>query len=463
MRKLSILLILMLVVVTAGAQMRRSTKRGVCEESNKNNTIFYSDQWVDSLRAGISWTYNWTPTPGSGAKHIGTPVMAFAPMCWNGHYDREKLIAYLDTHPDTKVLLGFNEPNFAEQGNMTPLEAAQQWPELEEIAVKYDLLLVSPALNFSNSEVGGRVWGIADWLGEFIHQYRLLYGHDPRMDYISLHCYMNWADALDWYVNRYLYEDACQNAHLRDYFERQGRKQIVLSEWCAWEGDKDGFKTDEETQIDQMVRKVQILEKSDNVAAYAWFMAKGENNYGFPYYRIFENNQADSPLTELGRVYTYMSSFDADCWFDAGQHIPAVEYIDMNGVRVRQSSDPAGSEQIELRRFNAFVDGTSNMITPYVDYQLNVPSAGLYTFTMRVKACGDMLFSLDVDGRQSGQAFLTSTDGRWADRYFTAYMPLGHHTIRVQQNTTSDTSLSWMKFERNAEGQENYQVRNDKR
>ena len=47
-----------------------------------------------------------------------------------------------------KYLLGFNEPNFKNQANMTPAQAVEVWPRLEAIAEEFGLGLVGLAVNY---------------------------------------------------------------------------------------------------------------------------------------------------------------------------------------------------------------------------------------------------------------------------------------------------------------------------
>lgn len=98
--------------------------------------------------------------------------MDYYPMCWTAKYDEKKLRAYLDAHPGVKYLLGFNEPNFMYQANLTPKDAAAKWPKVEKIAEDYNLRLVAPVLNFTGDHVGGRAWTPLEWIDEFIKQYK---------------------------------------------------------------------------------------------------------------------------------------------------------------------------------------------------------------------------------------------------------------------------------------------------
>ncbi len=451
MRKIVWILAALLVVAAASnAQMKRSTKRGLCE-NDPNYTVAY----VDSLKAGVAWTYNWAVRPTPQPSNLqGGEGMTFAPMCWNGDYDSVALLNYLDNHPETRYLLGFNEPNFSSQANMTPAQAAAIWPRLESIAARYHLRLVSPALNFTGEQVGGKVWGIDTWLGSFIDEYRAANGNrDPRMDCIALHCYMNWSAALDWYVNTYLYASD-RDASLRAYFERNGKKPIMLTEWCAWEGDKDGFTTNVDNQIDQMVQKVQVMELSPNVEGYAWFMGIGGNiNNSYPYWHVFQNGANGRELTELGRVYTHMSSFDSTCYWPVNQVIFAKDYMYMYEGQLRHNTDSESSAPIELSKFQQYVNWENKTITPYVDYQVELPSTGDYQVLFRLNAPAGATFQLQQDGNQVAERTFAAFDG-WTTDTLQVALTQGRHTLRVLNVNQGACKFNWLKLQAATSGVE---------
>lgn len=441
--------------IQADAQMKRSVKRGLCE-----NNVCYTQGWVDQLKAGVAWTYDWTVTPYNPSQGNAVPEglgpgkdMEFMPMCWNANFDETALRGYLSSHPGVKYLLGFNEPNFSAQANLTPAQAAQKWPVLEQIAADYGLQLVSPALNFTGESVGGRVWQPYDWLDNFIAQYRSLYGKDPRMDYIALHCYMNWSGALEWFVNDYMLtdiykdENASTCSNIRGFFERNGKKKIMLTEFCAWEGDKDGFVTSVDTQIEQMVLKVQAMELSDNVAAYAWFMGKNGLNVGVsPYYQVFQDKSADSSLSRLGTIYTYLSSFDTTWYHPAGTLIAAKDYVNSENVKIDLNTDGASDQKIEVKEFFRYSswDGTH---TPSLEYQVELPETRQYDLSLRMQTANGATLQYWVDGTLAGTQTIATTSGQWATRTLSVTLPAGQHTLRLVNTSTGACRLNWLRVE----------------
>lgn len=81
-----------------------------------------------------------------------------------------------------KYLLGFNEPNHVAQSNLTPEQAAQLWPYLEQIADDMNLILVSPAVAPCGKNCV--VEKSDQWLREF-------FGNCSgcRVDHIAVHVY----------------------------------------------------------------------------------------------------------------------------------------------------------------------------------------------------------------------------------------------------------------------------------
>ena len=421
----------------AGGEMRRSDKRGYSD-----NGQYYSEQAVAALAPGVSWTYNWAVDPGREPANLGGEGcdINFAPMCWNGNWNNTQLTQYLASHSGTRYLLGFNEPNFMEQANMTPAQAAERWPELEALAEQYGTALVSPALNFSGQRVGGRVWQPVDWLDAFIMEYNNLYDRDPRMDYIALHCYMDYATAVDWYVNKYLYVDNYNDNYpnLKRYFDEHGQTPLLLTEFCAWENNNGNLNAD--FQVQSMVEKLQVLELSEHVAGYCWFMGHGNNNYGYPYYRLFESNADDSPLTRLGTIYVHSSSFDRECFFAPGQRIAAKDYIYMSGGTIDLNTDAASDAPIEFSQFNN---------QALARYQVDLPQSGIYAIAMRLKLSQGQQAQFNVlsDDQVVSEASLTAAVDGWQTCTIQAVLDAGQHTLEFVGTSATACGFNWFQLD----------------
>lgn len=376
---------ILLTIAALGLSVDVSAKshaRGVCWDEDN---LPLCEHHVALLSPGVSWVYNWGPD--AAAPGVYGSGLSFEPMAWNGAYNASRIRSWLSNHPECRYLLGFNEPNFADQARMTPAEAASAWPAIEAIAAEFGVKLVAPALNFSASQVGGRIWNPYEWYDEFFRLYP-----QAHVDCLAMHCYMNWYSANTWLATEYFYADLynpkkdCYGRYpylvkfLDDYKNANGHfPKMMLTEFCSWEN--DGTITGVDFQIDQMTQKVQKLEQSDLVEGYAWFMANPkEGASGYPYMSLLQRNSADSELSSLGKVYVHMSDFDTDRYYAPGEIIAAKDYVDATTdercIRVRPNTDAASDIQLQIEMPSA----------GYAEYLIDVPADGDYKFTFHVKA-----------------------------------------------------------------------------
>ena len=202
------------------SEMRKSAKRGVSFD-------FKQAEDLPLLSPFCSWAYNWGNTQNAqAALWFDSNDMDFCPMAWNNTYNADAIRQYVQAHPKTKYLLGFNEPNLKDQCNMTPAEAAAHWGEVVALANELHVKLVSPAMNY------GTLDGYSDpvkWLDEFFAQPGVSMAD---IDAIAVHCYMSSPSAVRNYI---------------EMFRKYG-KPVWLTEFCAW----DPVPGSVESQMDYM-------------------------------------------------------------------------------------------------------------------------------------------------------------------------------------------------------------------
>jgi len=125
--------------------------------------------------AGAGWSYNWTyRVPAS------TPGLDVVPMIRSASSLSSTAVETLrqaKLSGANRYLLGFNEPDSPNQANMTPTQAANLWPKLQQTG----LTLGSPSpANVTNG-----------WLKQFLGLAR---SRGLRVDFITLHFYANITD-----------------------------------------------------------------------------------------------------------------------------------------------------------------------------------------------------------------------------------------------------------------------------
>lgn len=398
----------MALVLICGASMTvdaKSFKRGVGVGS-----MFNAD--YEALAPGVSWFYNWANLPPT--TDINPPYgdfqqlgMDFIPMCWNKSYSLENISNYLSSHPETKYLLGYNEPNFTDQAHLTPTEAAEDWPRIQQFAKEHGLKLVSPAVNWSG-------WAEYNdpckWLDEF---FALLPDKGAGIDYIACHFYVPGV------------------ASIKDNIARMKKygKPIWLTEFCAATGD---ITNDASTQMKYMTEVVQYLEQDPDVFRYAWFMARTNNaswGAGINLLQAFPNQ---GHLTDLGKVFVYMSDFNPDVYYTTNMLIPASDYIDQHGAVLAPSSDSEHLSEAQLQ----IGDFGNNTSTSFVEYNIDVPKAGTYDIRLRYGSSNKQPISIYADGEPVADNYIlkgTGGVGSWTEENITVTLKAGKQTLKFER------------------------------
>lgn len=399
----------------AGSAGAASYKRGVCVNG-------FNESQMALLAPGVTWYYNWAVSHNLPS----ADGIDFVPMAWSG-VNADAIRRYCESHPEVKYLLGFNEPNFTNQANLTPAEAAAMWPELQALARELGLKLVAPALNYST----GTYASPSKWMDEFV----ALVG-DDAFDFTAIHCYGGLGVI---------------KALATEFHEKYG-KPVWLTEFCFWPGGAGNVNVAPATQIASMIESVQWLEQTDFIYRYAWFMATGAyDTEGRPNYGLVTTvgNLSDYTyeLTPQGYVYTYMSTFDKNEWNPENTWIPAAQVTDASNVTY-------GRGETDYTGYPLLVTNMSAS-SGWVEYQFDVVSAGAKLFDVAVGGYGEptrfdptlTITATHADGTvvtvaENDQFTLPGTD-RCVERKSWAFdVPkAGHYTVRIADTGRSSGLL----------------------
>ena len=229
-----------------------------------------------ALSAGISWWYNWDFRADQELRdgaYLGAGV-EYAPMIWGAASDRATAKTAIGA--DARVLLGFNEPNFGAQANLSAKAAAALWPELEAIADAKGLRLVSPAVNFC----GGSCQDTDPF-----HYLDAFFAACAgcRVDAVAMHIYVGCSPTGDnkaeWLIN-----------HIETYKSRF-HQPLWLTEFAC-----DSAKNTAEQQA-FLEDAVAYLEAEPRIERYAWFSGRATN---VPHVDLLAES---GELTALGKAY----------------------------------------------------------------------------------------------------------------------------------------------------------------
>jgi hypothetical protein len=171
-----------------------------------------------------------------------------------------------------RFLLGFNEPNFGTQANLTPAQAAAAWPQLEQIATARGLRLVSPAVNYCGGNCNET--DPFTWLDAFFASCT-----GCQVDYVAFH----------WY--------ACTHAALQTMltrFETRYHRPLWITEFSCL----DASDTSLSVQQQYMREAIPLLESDPQVFRYAWFIGRSYPNSG-----TIDVLGAPGTLSTLGTEY----------------------------------------------------------------------------------------------------------------------------------------------------------------
>ncbi len=252
----------------------KSAKRGI-------GYGYHSAADMRALAPGLSWWYNWAQAPDAGAAGVYQSVgMEYVPMIWDEQLNgttvtADALAARIPV--GAKYLLGFNEPNFKSQANLTPKQAAALWPVLEEVGRRKGLKLVSPAVNYCGDcvqEDGITYYSPTQYLDAFFAAYPA-----AQVDYIAVHTYV------------------CEEKYLREKIAELKKygKPIWLTEFSCGDMPAAGITLD--VQKKYLTDAVNYLENEPAIFRYAWF--SGRNNE-IPNINLLGG---DGQLTPLGQLY----------------------------------------------------------------------------------------------------------------------------------------------------------------
>lgn len=406
-------LLLATLLLSNGADAK-SWKRGVGE-----NSFQYIAQ-LEALAPGVSWYYNWGNAPGRSLYDVD--FIEYTPMCWNGWYNEENIRQYAKSHPDAKYLLGFNEPNFHDQANMTPTQAAEEWPKVQALAKELGLKLVAPVVNFSPNAPYNHP---STWMDEFV----ALVGLDA-FDAVALHCY-GGPEVL---------KSICTEFHNKYH------KEVWMTEFSLI---YDGLPSNTpEAQISAMMQSVEWMEKTDWMGRYAWFKGLGDYDKAGSYnWGLLKSGRGEEPreLSEQGLVYVNLSDFDTSVYHQIGELVPASEYISQYSCRLGSGNNTNCPRPIEIVDFQ---------FNSTLDYQFDVPQTGNYNLCIAVSGQGeptrfDPAFSIYAVGGDGSDGALLAQSGKFSisgsnDVYSTVTIPLklqaGQRTIRIKNQFPSDPS-----------------------
>lgn len=398
----------------------KSSKRGVAYG-------YHSAADMNTASSGISWWYNWAAQPDADIQtSYSNYSMDFVPQAWNAA-GISRVNAWVSQDSKVKYILGFNEPNFIDQANMTPTEAAAAWPQLQAVADQYGLKLISPAVNYCGScvyENGTTYTNPFTWLDDFFTACK-----GCRVDYIALHWY-GGGNSMAGYI-----EDA-----------RKYGKPIWVTEFADWES---GITA--EDQKNYLAGTVNFLERDTGVFRYSWFTGRAGGAAVYPYIDLYGTS---GTMTALGQLYMDIPVYDSSKVFQIPGRIEVEEYYLQHGIFAELTNDVDGFMNI------GYTDAGD-----WLEYKIAVSESGDYYLMSRYAGTSAGSFDVYVDNIKKGTVNTTITGGwqLWASVRNTIHLETGIHKLKLIV-VNKGFNLNWVSFSKSTTGinnlsQELYKVK----
>lgn len=247
------------------------SNRGPARSSSKKGVSVWDFAGLGPALTDVraSWYYNWSAGPSGNAGRSAR----FVPMMWGAKSVNQAELARAKAAGS--VLLGFNEPDFSSQANMTVEQALDLWPQLQATGLR----LGSPAVAVNAAKAGG-------WLDRFLTGAR---ARGYRVDFVALHWYgSDFSDAAVGHLRGYL-QAVYDRYHL----------PIWLTEYALIKFGPGGSTYPTDVQQAAFVTKsTAMMENLAYVERYAWFaLPTPKDRQGTGLYR-----DGTSP-TAAGRAY----------------------------------------------------------------------------------------------------------------------------------------------------------------
>ena len=380
----------------------KSTKKGVAFNFSQLPSVD-----LPLLGPVCSWSYNWSSNTSDEAfGYFSEYGMDYCPMAWNANWSEDTFRQFKKQHPECQWLLAYNEPNLTDQANMTPQQAAKDWPRLVAIAKELNMKLIAPAMNYGTLDGYHDPW---TWYDEFFSIEGVSW---DDVDGIALHCYMGSASAVMNFI---------------DGFKKYG-KPIWLTEFCNWVNNNVSL----DAQMKYMVETINALEEDESVFRYAWFIPRG--NGDAQCHNSLLTSRKPFELTDLGKVFVGMSTQDKSLYYKSGTVIPAEHYSGYTGaIHLKPCSDSTGD--LELTDLKT---GTA------AEYQVEIDKDDTYTIELRFSTYFETSLKVELDGRSLGILELPNSDYKWQTEKVDVELPAGKHTLTLSGTTAFPVSLNYL-------------------
>ncbi|KAF8203887.1 glycosyl hydrolase catalytic core-domain-containing protein [Pholiota molesta] len=233
----------------------KNSKRGLGYAGSVPGDVINANQ----TNSVLSWQYNWASIPPD---YLATSNIPYVPMQW-GSVGASDFSNEVQTQ-GAKNILTFNEPDFVNEANMDPVDAANIWMQSIEPMKSLGIRLGGPAVTASST---GRPWLISF----------LAACTNCTIDFLPLHWYGEGVEGFMSYIF--------------DVHTNFPQYPIWITEFA----DTSGNLTEVTDFLNQTITTLDTLDWVERYAWFGYFRPRQEINYNFL--------NDDGSLNTLGEIY----------------------------------------------------------------------------------------------------------------------------------------------------------------
>ncbi|KAK9834864.1 hypothetical protein WJX81_004590 [Elliptochloris bilobata] len=280
------------------SQLRASLlqKRGLALYGDDNlEKLAKMKAYPSAVNTGISWLYDYSFGNNgplmeacfeAGVEYM--PIIGHNGGLFGVGTNNLTEVFSIRTFPsNTRHILGFNEPNDPNQGNMTAELAAANWPLVEAVAAHYKLSIVSPVPSKCSHEDCFNQHPFT-WWDHFFANCTIFFNRTCRVDVMAVHYYV-----------------PCDIGYMKQFIDQvktRYSRPVMVTGWGCWNA------TASVRHAATFMRQAMaIMDDDPRVLRYAWWTPlpsqEGSYDMGTGPNALYYGEGNATYLSPLGKIY----------------------------------------------------------------------------------------------------------------------------------------------------------------
>jgi hypothetical protein len=162
----------------------------------------------------------------------------------------------------------------------------------------------------------------------------------------------------------------------------------------------------------------------------------------FPWMQLLADN--NGTLTENGKIFNNMSSYDNSYYHNTQDRIQVNHYISQQGIHLQQTFDLDG-----------IVNSYDMAPGDYMEYNVEVPAAGQFNLFVRYSVTEESKLSVQSGSTALAAPVLPALESKhWATKKYTVTLTAGKQKIRLTNTQGANIRLNWFRLSQDANAEQ---------